>query len=103
MVIRTSSIKDKFISALKDYKAVEYESRHVIKRGNFQEKETEMINRLDMPFNILKVGAWDMVQVAGVKTKIWRPSGEEVLQRSGILSWQEDLQHLRNQLSMEQP
>ena len=34
---------------------------------------------------------------------MWLPSGEEILEKSGILSWREDLQHLQNQLSKEQP
>ena len=41
--------------------------------------------------------------VSGIRERVWLPSGEEILARSGILDWQEDLLHLKNQLTVEQP
>ena len=40
---------------------------------------------------------------SGRKEKVWLPSGEEILAKSGIIHWEEDLAHLRNQLTVEQP
>ena len=41
--------------------------------------------------------------VSGVREGVWLPSGEEILSRSGIIDRQEDLLHLQNQLTVEQP
>ena len=44
----------------------------------------------------MKAGKWRTLKVGEGKQRVWLPSGEEILSRSGILSWQEDLAHLRN-------
>ena len=36
------------------------------------------------------------------KEQVWLPSGEEILAKSGIISWKEDLKHLKNQLKSDQ-
>ena len=52
----------------------------------FNLQEASLVDDLDMPFNILKGDA------------------ENILQKnSGIIDWQEDLAHLRNQMTREQP
>ena len=66
------------------------------------EKESKLKEDIEKPLNILKIGVWRPKIVDGVKTQVWLPSGEEILSRSGILHWKEDLEHLKNQLSVEQ-
>ena len=48
-------------------------------------KDASFRNKLDLPLNILKV------------------KGEEILRQGGITDWEEELNHLRNQLTPEQP
>ena len=36
------------------------------------------------------------------KEQVWLSSGEEILARSGIISWEEDVKHLQNQLKSDQ-
>ena len=103
MIVRPWKIQEKILAALKEYKLVEYESRRIKKRQNFGTKEANLLELLDTPLDIMKVGVWRSMVVGGVKQKVWLPSGEEILKKSGILSWEEDLLHLRNQLSKEQP
>ena len=62
-----------------------------------------MKKSLQLPFNIVKAGRWHTKKVQGRREKVWLLSGEEVLEFSGILSWKEDLLHLRNQLTEEEP
>ena len=73
-----------------------------VKPGTFEKRYTEFKVELDTPLNILRSESVKTEVVKGEKVKIRRPGGEEVLRKSGILSWQEDLIHLRNQLTREQ-
>ena len=66
-------------------------------------KEDQFKELLQKPVNILKKGKWRSMVVSGVRERVWLPSGEEILSRSGIMDWQEDLLHLQNQLTVEQP
>ena len=103
MVISESKISEKIRLSLDKFEKLEYESRRVVKRNTFPEQEAQFTESLKKPLNILKTGCWKKRKINGVKERAWSLSGEEVLQHSGILSWQEDLQHLRNQLTEEQP
>jgi hypothetical protein len=82
---------------------VECESRRVLTTSLFEEQEAKLSEQRRKPLNILKTGCWKLMNVNGVKKRVWWLAGEDVLQLSGILSWREDLQHLRNQLTEEQP
>ena len=103
MIIRDTHIEVKIRSALVKYKALEYESRRVVRTSLFEDQEIKMKTSLQLPFNIVKAGRWHTKKVQGRREKVWLLSGEEVLEFSGILSWKEDLLHLRNQLTEEQP
>ena len=103
MIISDSKISEKIRLSLNKFEKLKYESRRVVRTSVFEEQEAKFEESLRKPLNILKVGCWRKVKINGVKERVWRLSGEEVLQHSGILSWQEDLQHLRNQLTEEQP
>jgi hypothetical protein len=103
MIISDSKISEKIRLSLDKYDKLEYESRRVVRTSVFEEQEAKFVESLRKPLNILKAGCWRKVKSNGVKERVWRLSGEEVLQHSGILSWQEDLQHLRNQLTEDQP
>ena len=100
MINRDDLIQTDLLRLEKQYHDMEYESRRKKKGKNFLEKEIELENT---PFNILKVGMWRTMTVGEVKRIIWLPLGEEILSRSGIFSWQEDLDHLTNQLTSAQP
>ena len=86
-----------------EYKRVEHQSRKVVQNKNFNLKEEEFRKTLDRPLNIMKMACVTVMIVDGVKQSVRLPSGEEILATSGILDWQEDLKHLRNQLTVEQP
>ena len=86
-----------------EYKRVEYQSRRVVLNKNFKMQEEELRKTLDIPMNIMKMASVKTMIVDGVKQSVRLPSGEEILATSGILDWQEDLEHLRNQLTVEQP
>ena len=58
---------------------------------------------LKTPLNILKAESVKTEAVGGEKVKVRRSGREEVLAKSGIISWQQDLLHLQNQLTEEQP
>ena len=59
--------------------------------------------KIEEPFNILKVGMWRTVNEGGIKSRVWSPSGQEILASSGILEWKEDLDHLERQFTVKQP
>ena len=104
MIIRKILIKEKILTIQKKYHDTEYESRRIKTMKSFKEKENAMAELLDKPMNILKQGTWRTVTVEkGKKEKVWLPSGEEILARSGIICWEEDFAHLQNQLTVEQP
>lgn len=103
MIVRKYFIIQKILVMNKKYDWLEYESRRVVKRKNFEEQEENMKKFLEAPVNFLKQGKWQTMQVGKVKKRDWLPSGEEVLRRSGILDWEEEMSHLQNQLSVEQP
>ena len=103
MIMRDILIQADLLQLEKKYHDMEYESRRKKKRKNFCEKEVELEKVLDTPFNIMKAGKWRTIKVGEGKERVWLPSGEDILSRSGILSWQEDLAHLRNQLTSAQP
>ena len=63
------------------YKNVKYESRRINKRKNFSTKEADLIDLLETPLNILKVGVLRSMVVRGVRQKVWLPSGEEILKK----------------------
>ena len=96
MIIRQNDIEKRIMGLHKEYKALEYESRRVKRRGNFVEKELKLKEDLEKPLNILKIGVWWPKIVEGVRTQVWLPSGEEIFSRSVILDWKEDLEHLKN-------
>ena len=103
MIIRKILIVQKILDTNKEYNYVEYESRRVVKRKNFEKREEKLKQVLDSTLNILKEGCWRWLQVGKEKKKVWLPSGEEVLRSSGLLDWEEELAHLQNQLTSEQP
>ena len=103
MIMRDILIQADLLKLEKQYHDMEYESRRKKQRKNFREKELELEKVLDTPFNILKAGKWRTMMVGEKMQRVWLPSGEEILSRSGIISWQEDLAHLRNQLTSAQP
>ena len=104
MIIRNVSIKEKILAMDKKYSKTEYESRRVKKRKNFEETEKALLELLDTPLNILKTGCWRTLNVEGQgKQRVWLPSGEEILASNGIISLEEELAHLKNQLTKEQP
>ena len=70
---------------------------------NHEEKKDDIKKALEKPLNILKQGKWQTLKVGGKKEKVLLQSGEEILARSGIISLEEDLAHLRNQLTVQQP
>ena len=90
MIMRDILIQADLLKIEKQYHDMEYESRRK-KRKNFREKEIEMVKVLDTPFNITKAGKWRNMKVGEGKQRVWLPSGEEILSRSGILSWKDDL------------
>ena len=45
---------------------------------------------------------WRTVNEGGIKSRVWLPSGQEILASSGILEWKEDLDHLERQFTVEQ-
>ena len=103
MIMREVLVKEEIKNIKKEYDRVEYESRRLKKRGNFVKSEENLKTVLDTPLNILKKGKWRTMQIGKEKQRVWLPSGEEILSRSGIISWEEDLKHLHNQLTVEQP
>ena len=103
MIERDDFTKVRLISLQKQYRDLEYESRRVLKRKNFPQQDQVMKKVLDTPLNLLKVVMWRNMRVGEVKQRVWLSMGEEILSRSGILSWQEDLEHLQNQLTVDQP
>ena len=70
----------------KNWAKLEGESRRPSRSltAAFKKKEEKFQTELDKPFNISKVAA------------------ESIIQSYGILDWQEEAQHLRNQLSDQQ-
>ena len=82
-----------------EYKRGKYLSRKVVL--NVQECQDAGGRTLDRPMNIMRMDCVKTMIVDGVKKNVGLPSGEEILATGGILDWQEDLQHLRNQLTVE--
>ena len=103
MIIGDQHIENKITELVKQYHDVEYESRRVKQRKNFAEREIQLKETLDKPLNIMKPGTLTARVVDGVKKVVQIPSGEEILANSGILDWREDLEHLHNQLTVQQP
>ena len=66
--------------------------------------EADLKDELEKPLDITKEGGWKTVRMEdGSKQKVWLSSGEDILASSGIVHWREDVEHLRNQLKVEQP
>ena len=103
IIIREKHIKQKILDLHTRYKKVEGEAKRKVKRGNFKTVEEELKKDLEIPLDITKQGIWRTIKVDGISERVWLPSGKEILARSGILNWKEDLDHLTNQLTVEQP
>lgn len=56
MIIRLSKIIEKISDIVKLYKNVKYKSGRINKRKNSSTKESNLIDLLETPLNILKVG-----------------------------------------------
>ena len=85
MIVRKSSIKNMVLELEKKYNIVEYESRRIKKRKNYDDQEENIKKLLEKPLNILKQGKWQTLTVGGKKEKIWVQLGEEILRSSGII------------------
>ena len=85
MVTGDKYIAEKVMNLFSEWQAAEKLSRRQDRVALLVKKEASFRAKLDHPFNILK------------------PKGEEILCHSGIIDWKEELQHLRNQLTPEQP
>ena len=103
MIKRDQHIQDIVVAHMKELTDLKYEARRKVRRKNFEAREAEFVELLRTPLNILKVESVKTESVGGEKVKVRRPGGEEVLAKSGIISWQEDMLHLHNQLTKEQP
>ena len=58
MVIHNNLIGEKILELYKRYQRVEYESRRLKKRGNFEKMEADLKNELETPLDITKEGGW---------------------------------------------
>ena len=86
MIIGDKEIAGKIVNIFSEWKNCERLSRRPDRATLLVAKEDSFKQKLDMPLNILKV------------------KGEDILRdKGGITDWQEELQHLRNQLTAEQP
>ena len=104
MIIQKHKINEKVLALEKKYIETESESKRLKRRKNFEELESNLLELLETPMNILKTGGWRTLEVKGEgKKRVWLSSGEEILARSGIIDAGEDIDHLKNQLSKEQP
>ena len=103
MVCSRKNIVSKVVGWMKEYTHLKEESKRPVKRACFARKEELFKEKLDLPLNIMKTGKFHQIKVGDTYESVLTPSGEEILSKSGILSWQEDLNHLHNQLSKEQP
>ena len=104
MIKRARHIKDMIICHTKELTDLKYEARRKVRRKNFEIRETEFLKVLKTPLKFLKAESVKTEAVGGEKVKVRRTGQEEVLPKSGIIiSWQQDLLHLQNQLTEEQP
>ena len=86
MIIGEKAITEKIANIFSEWKNCERLSRRPDRAAILVGKEDSLRAKLENPFNILKVKGEDILCAEG-----------------GITDWQEELQHLRNQLTPEQP
>ena len=84
MINKPQTIEGKIIKLYEEWKTIERTSRRGDRMAGVQKKEAEFQRKIAMPFNIL-----------------WK-DGEAILCTSGIIDLEEEMQHLRNQLSPSQ-
>ena len=84
MINKDDTIVNKIVKLFEEWKEVEHLSRRPDRQGQFNRKAAEFESKLDTPFNILK------------------KDGEMILCGAGIRDWEEEVLHLRNQLSPSQ-
>ena len=84
MIIRDDAITEKICKMFHRWKCLEQLSRRQDRKKELVRKESQFREDMDIPFNIL------------------RKDGEQILRQAGIISWEEDLIHLRNQLNPKQ-
>ena len=46
---------------------------------NFKEREDKMVEKLEIPLNILEAGKWRSQVIEGVRQRVWLHSEEEIL------------------------
>ena len=85
MIFGEKFIAEKVMALYNEWKGIERLSRRHDRAALLLEKEDIFRAKLDLPLNILKL------------------KGEQIIFEAGITDWQEELQHLRNQLTPEQP
>ena len=85
MVITHKAVVEKITDLFAEWKAAERLSRRGDRKVLLVMKEDSFRAKMNLPLNILKV------------------KGEDILCQGGITDWKEELQHLRNQLTPEQP
>ena len=84
MISKNKTIESRIIKLVDEWKYLEQMSRRPDRKVDHQRRTKMFQDKLRMPFNILKTG------------------GEAILCASGIIDWEEEVQHLRNQLSPSQ-
>ena len=85
MIYGEKYVSEQIMAVFSEWKAVERLSRRPDRAALLLRKEDSFRNKLSIPFNILK------------------PKGEDILCQAGLIHWEEELHHLRNQLTPEQP
>ena len=84
MINQVETITGRIIKLVNEWKYLEQMNRRPDRKVEHQRREKLFQDKLKLPFNILK------------------PGGEAILCASGIIDWEEEVQHLRNQLSPSQ-
>ena len=85
MIVRDPLIDEIILIVLRKYRRLEYDKRRLHQRSIFEEQERRLMDALSKPVNIFKAGRWQTMKVNKTKERVWRLSGEQVLQYSGIL------------------